>query len=324
VSTATPVPETWELTGDDARRVLRASGRRQLLKDAFVRLRVADGFSHARSLAFMTVLVLVETIIALVGLASALGNTSASHLVVRSLKAAVPGPGGELLTNAVTQAHRAGTSHRYTGLVLGLVAALITGSTLMGQLERGLNRLYGVEQDRPTVHKYGLALALTVTAGALAVAAFALLAFGQAIGDSIDNNVANHMWAAIRWPGALVLAMVAMTVLFRWSPRRRQPALSWLAFGSVVATVSWLAVTAGLGAFFSLSTAFGSTYGPLAGIVALMVWSLLSWIAVLFGGAVAAQLEAVRAGVRRPQDEEKVEHSEPESESRDNVSAVAS
>jgi len=324
VSTATPVPETWELTGDDARRVLRSSGRRQLLKDAFIRLRVADGFSHARSLAFMTVLVLVETIIALVGLASALGNSGASHLVVRSLKAAVPGPGGELLTNAVTQAHRAGLSHRYTGLVLGLVAALITGSTLMGQLERGLNRLYGVEQDRPTVHKYGLALVLTVTAGALAVAAFTLLAFGQAIGDSIDNNVANHIWAAIRWPGALVLAMAAMTVLFRWSPRRRQPALSWLAFGSVVATVSWLAVTAGLGAFFALSTAFGSTYGPLAGIVALMLWSLLSSIAVLFGGAVAAQLEAVRAGVRRPQDEEKVEHSEPQSESRDSVSAVAS
>ena len=39
-----------------------------------MRLRVADGFSHARSLAFVTSLVLVQAIIALVGLAAALGD----------------------------------------------------------------------------------------------------------------------------------------------------------------------------------------------------------------------------------------------------------
>ena len=52
MSTASVVPETWELTGDDARRTLRDTGRLRLVKDAFMRLRFADGFSHARSLAF--------------------------------------------------------------------------------------------------------------------------------------------------------------------------------------------------------------------------------------------------------------------------------
>jgi uncharacterized BrkB/YihY/UPF0761 family membrane protein len=72
-------------------------------------------------------------------------------------------------------------------------------------------------------------------------------------------------------------------------------------------------VTAVLGAFFALSKSFGQTYGPLAGVVALLLWSLFSSVAVLYGGAVAAQLEAVRAGVRAPQDQQKVEHSEPAS-----------
>ena len=324
MSTATPVPETWELTGDDAWRVLRSCGRRQLLKDAFMRLRVADGFSHARSLAYATALLMVQAIIAVVGLASAFGRGSFSRVVVRTLKAAVPGPGGNLLTHAVTQAHRAGASHRYAGLIFGLVGTLVTGSTLLGQLERGLNRIYGVEQDRPTLQKYGLALALAVTSGVLSVAAFALLTLGHTIGDSIDNGVVNHAWDALRWPAAVVLATLAMTVLFRWSPRRRQPGLSWLALGSVVAAVAWLVVTAGLGAFFSLSKSFGQTYGPLAGIVALLLWSLLSAVAVLFGGAVTAQLEAVRAGVREPQDQEKVDHSEPESEQSAEVRKVPS
>jgi hypothetical protein len=93
----------------------------------------------------------VQAIIALIGLAVATGNGSFSRVVVRSLKAAVPGPGGTLLTHAVTQAHQAGISHRYAGLIFGLVGSLITGSTLVGQLERGHNRIYGIEAGPPDI-----------------------------------------------------------------------------------------------------------------------------------------------------------------------------
>jgi len=312
VSTASGVPETWELTGDDARDTLRTCGRGQLVRDAFVRLRVADGFSHARSLAYTTSLVLVQAIIGLVGLASALGTRGTNGIIVRTLKAAVPGPGGALLTDAVTQAHDAGVAHRYLGLTFGLVGSIVTGATAMGQLERGFNRIYGVEQDRPSLHKYGLAALLAVTAGALGCVAFAALALGNSIGDSIDNEAVNAVWAIARWPVALVLVTVAITLLLRYSPRRRQPSLSWLAFGAGVSALLWTASTLGLGLFFTASTTFGKTYGPLAGVVALLVWALLSSISLLFGAAVAAQLEAVRAGVTEPQDEAKVEHSEPD------------
>jgi YihY family inner membrane protein len=311
MSTATPVPETWKLTGDDARAVLRSTGRGRLLRDAFVRMRVADGFSHARSLAYATSLVFVQATIGVVGLATALGQ-GANGLIVRTMKAALPGPASTLLTQAVVQAHHAGAAHRWGGLIFGLVGSLVTGSTLMGQVERGLNRVYGVEQDRPTVKKYGLALLLTVTAGALAIGAFTLLAFGTSIGNSIDNHALNRFWGIARWPVAILLVTAATTIVFRYSPRRRQPALSWMAFGAAVCTTLWLLVTIGLGAFFTVSKSFGQTYGPLAGLVALLLWAFLAAVALMFGGATAAQLEAVRAGVREPQDREKVEHSDPD------------
>ena len=41
MSTAAPVRETWELTGDDARETLESTGRVRLIKDAVVRLRAA-------------------------------------------------------------------------------------------------------------------------------------------------------------------------------------------------------------------------------------------------------------------------------------------
>jgi YihY family inner membrane protein len=311
MSTATPVPETRDLEGDDARRTLHSCGRLQLVRDAFVRLRAADGFSHARSLAFMSALVLVEAIISLVGLATALGSSEVSKVIVRTLKAAAPGPAGQFLTETVTQAHRAGVTHRYAGLVFGLVAALISGSTWFGQVERGFNRLYGVEQDRPTVQKYGLAFLLTLSVGALTSVAFAALAFGRTIGESLHNDALSEAWSILRWPLGLAVLTLAVTLLLRISPRRRQPHLSWLAFGATVTVLLWAVFTIALGAFFSWSSSFGDTYGPLAGLLALLIWALLSAIAILLGGAVAAQLEAIRRGVEEPKDEEKVARSEP-------------
>jgi YihY family inner membrane protein len=320
MSTASLVPETWHLTGDDARATLKHVGPSRLLADSFRRLRVADGFSHGRSLAFMTSLVLVQGVIAFVGLASALGGTRVSEVIVNAIRGTAPGPAGDVLTVAVQQAQGAGLSRRYLGLILGTVGMLISATTAMGQIERALNRLYGVEQDRPTREKYGLAFLLAVTSGALAAAAFIAMAQGRAIGDSLHNHVLTTAWGWGRWPLAVILITAAVTLLFRWCPRRHQPGLSWLAYGSTMSVLGWLIVTLSLAALFNWSSSFGDTYGPLAGLLGLQLWALLSAIAILYGAAVAAQLEAVRAGSSAPQDTEKVAESEPDAD--DSAAAV--
>ena len=296
MSSANPVPETYRLTGDDAWETLSDTGRRRLVADAVRRLRLADGFSHARSLALLMTLVFVQGLIALVGLASVLGENSLGHTIAATLQAAAPGPAGKVLTQAVQQANQAGGSAPSTALWLGLIGALITGTTAMGQFERAVNRIYGIERDRPTVKKYGRAFVLAITAGVLGSAAFAALAFGRAISDSLGGDTAVTLWNALRWPIALALVAATIALMLRWAPNRHQPGWSWLAFGAVIAVILWGIATLALAGFFQWSTTFGQTYGPLAGIVALMVWSILSSISVLLGVAVAAQLEAVRAG----------------------------
>lgn len=298
MSTATRVPETWELTGDDARETLLATGRMRLIRDAFVRLRYSDGFSHARSLAFAISLVLVQGLIALVGFATAFGELSVSRVIVDTIRAATPGLAGELLTDAVKQASEVGSDHRYLPLVLGLLGTMITGATALGQMERALNRIYGVERDRPSLEKYGRAFVLALTAGFLFTVAFVLLAFGRDIG-SADGSF-HTVWTLVRWPVGLIVAAVALAGLLQYAPRRRQPHMSWLAFGSVIGVLCWAAVTLLFGVFFNASSSFGDTYGSLAGIVALQLWSFFSAVAILFGAAVAAQLEAVRAGQFAP------------------------
>jgi len=312
MSAARFVPETWHLTGDDARETLERTGRRQLVRDAFVRLRASDGFSHARSLAFLTSLQLVQGVILLVGVAAALGDTDLSATIVRAITETVPGPAGKALTNALFHGYRTGASGQYAVLVVIGVTSIVTGSTLMGQIERALNRLYGIEQDRPTVQKYGRAVVLALTAGVMATAAFALFALGHGIGEGMGDDTVTQIWKIVRWPLALTLMASAIALLFRWAPRRHQPAWSWLAFGSTVSVVLWSLATLGLGFFFQSSTTFSRTYGPLAGMIALLLWALLSSVAILFGAALAAQLEAVRGGVSTPRDPTKLEQTNVE------------
>ena len=101
----------------------------------------------------------------------------------------------------------------------------------------------------------------------------------------------------LRWPIGLVLALVAITATFRWAPRRRQPAASWMAVGSGVALILWLVLTGLLAAFVRTSGSFGAVYGPLTAVMALLLWAFMTGIALFLGLAFAAQLEAVRAGI---------------------------
>ena len=300
MSSANAVPETRDLTGSDVKETLRHTGSMRLLQDAFERLRASDGFSHARSMAFATSLILVQSVIALLGLASVLGAGRVSDAIVGMLQDVFPGPAGAVLTDAVKQAHEAGAQNRSLALTLGLAGAIFTGTILLGQIERAMNRLYGIERDRPTSKKYGRAFVLTISAGLLAVGAFVVMFLGQGVGSSLDSPVAKDVWNVLRWPLAFVLLTGATACIFRWSPRRHQPEWSWLAIGALLSVALVVIVTIVLNGIFQLSSTFGQTYGPLAGFVALLLWTLLSSIALLYGVAIAAQLEAVRAGVPTP------------------------
>ena len=208
-----------------------------------------------------------------------------------------------MLTDAVEQAQRAGSSNNNPALLVGLViSSLITACSLLGQVERGLNRLYGIEQDRPTIRKYGRAFVLSVSAGALIAAAFAAIALGQVFATSLGSDVAVKSWNALRWPVGLLLAIGGIALLFRWSPRRHQPAWSWLTYGAFVGVALWMLASIGLGVFFQNNSSFGDTYGSLAGLVALLLWAFATSVAILYGGAMAAQLEAIRAGDPAPLD----------------------
>ncbi|MGV9253101.1 YihY/virulence factor BrkB family protein [Streptomyces sp. NPDC003697] len=309
MGTVVQVPQTRdmigdELSGDEAFAALRRYGGVRLLADAFSRFRYADGFTNARALGFQIVLGLVPFTIALVGVATAAHTESVGRIVELALGRIVPGASSDVVEDALQGTRRTAHSDVWStvALWLGLAFSVVNLAQAMAQVERGANRIYGIERDRPFVRKYGRALLLAFAAGVPMVLGFLVLVAGRALGDSTAEAFGwsgfPGWWDALQIPLGTVLAWVASAVVLRWSPRRDQPGYTWLAFGSAVHLVLWVAATWLLTLYVARSGSFGAVYGPLTAFVALLLWANLTGVALFLGIAFAAQLEAARAGLR--------------------------
>lgn len=298
MKTTTYVPPTSRLDDAGAWETISGQSPWQLAKDSFLRYRYADGFSFARSMAFQMVLTLIPGLIFVVALAVRSGEGRLRTLLREAITSLAPGPAGETLLIAFERGSDAGRGNDLA-IVLGGAAALVAAVSAMAQLQRGGSRIYGVLSDRPTVGRYGLATALTLTGGVLLAGGFLLIALGSTVGGAFaDSLVESWVWA--RWPLGIVGLVLALTALFKLAPNRSQPRVPWLIPGSVIATVGTVAVSSGLSIYLNASVSFGETYGPLAGVLGVMLWAFLASIAIFYGLAVSAQLEALRAGVTEP------------------------
>jgi len=312
MGTATTVPQTIDVTGDAPLRTLGGVGWARLIRNSIVRFRAGDGISHARSLAFQVTLTMIPALIAGVGLASVLDQDSVRHTMREVLAGLAPGQSQQIIAQAFQQGSESGTN----ALLAGLGAALLSGTTAMAQVERGANRLYGLDGDRPWVQRYARALALAVTAGLLIAAGFVLLVVGRTVAEAGEaaagwSDTVLTVWRVGRWPVGIIAVLVAFSLLFRFAPDRRQPPASRLAIGSAVAVVLWAAGSGLLGLYLTATSTFEATYGQLAGMVGVLLWALLTSVAVFFGLAVAAQIEAERAGVATPSTEDQEVDSVP-------------
>jgi len=303
MTTARTVPVTTEMDGDeldaeDAWHLVLHHGVGKVLVEAFVRFRYGDGFTNSRALALQTCLAVVPFMLAVTGLAADIDDDRLAKVVAATVNAIAPGRGSnDALATAADASERSGE----IALAFGLFLALVSMTTAMAQVERGTNRIYGIRRDRPALYKYARAAVLTAVLAAPVGIGFLLLVGGGAFGDAmvsqeVWSETTEDWWTWLRWPLGLVLLVFAIAVLLDHAPRRRQPALSWLALGSMIAVLLSMVATGGMAAYVNVSASFSSTYGPLAGVFVLLLWSLLSAMAFFYGAAVCAQLEALRAG----------------------------
>lgn len=301
LSSVAPVPEAdcrpeGDLTGQEVDNKTRTN-RRRLVIEAFIRFRYGDGFSNARALGLQLSLTTVPLMIATVGLSDTFYAERIGTVLRRTILSLTPGASDPVVRTALEQPQGGDVSR--LALWFGLLVAVIAMTTAMGQVERGVNRIYGIQRDRPTFEKYSRAFVLVFAAGLPATMAYAILLAGSSFGDAVEREFGREddVVTVVALPLGAALLLMSVTVMLRCSPRRQQPGWAVLAVGAFTALLLSLAFTAAVAIYLVYSEDFGSVYGPLTAVVVLLLWSQLTGIAIFYGAALSAQVEAESAGV---------------------------
>jgi membrane protein len=187
-------------------------------------------------------------------------------------------------------------SNRNAGLLsIGVLGALFAASGGVGTIMKASNRAYCVRETRPALKRYALSIVLTLLGGLLLVAAFVLLLAGQVYGSDLADKLGVGGFTAdlvslARWPAVIVLALLAMSVLYWATPTIKMP-FRLVTPGALIFVAGWLAVSYLFGAYVANFGSYNATYGALGGVAITLTWFYITSAILLAGIEVNALLD---------------------------------
>lgn len=220
---------------------------------------------------------------------------------MHALGAMLPADAAKLIDKQLADIVATASGKKGFGLLLALLLSLYGAMKGAGAVVTALNVAYEEEETRGLLGTTLLNAAITV--GAVAVAAGALLAawvtgFAQDLAARL-SPIAAVAIKYLSWVVAAALASWAVAALYRYAPSREHAQWKWLTPGSVVATVSWAAMTTSFGFYAAHFGNYNATYGALGAVVVLLMWLCLSAYILLLGAELDAELSSGRSGTRR-------------------------
>ena len=252
----------------------------------------------AQAIAFNLFLAFFPTLLIAVGLAtSPIGGRTALFDLISDLTTFLP-PGSQQIVSEFL-VKRGPDAWKWA--LVGLGGTLLAGTQVMRLLMEGIHTIYG-DRDRPGFFTRQLRalLLLILTIAPLLVAAI-LGVFGrplrQWLGSEFGKDATVQTWWAVFFHGvAILLAMIAVTIIYRWA-RPKEQTLGSVIPGAMIATLLWWVADLGFG-FYVRKMPYGMIYGGLAAVIGLLIWMELSTVIIFLGAAWNAELAESRRGAR--------------------------
>lgn len=180
----------------------------------------------------------------------------------------------------------------------GIAGMLIGGTQVMKLLMQGIHLIYGDEQRIGFLHRQLRGLLLLLITMLPILAAGILGVFGRPLRHWLTGQFGRHapvqaMWLVFFPVAAMVLAMLALTVIY-WVARPKEKHLRHVLPGAAIATALWWLANALFGWYVRRMPA-NVVYGGLAAVIGLLVWMQLSAMIVFFGAAWNAERAVLRS-----------------------------
>ncbi len=255
----------------------------------------------AASLTYFTVLSLLPALIVVVALLGIFGLSSdAVHTLLDTLGAAGASWAAQFVSDALDSVVTSQSSG--VVLIISLLGSLWAASAYVGAFTWASDTIYGVTRQLPFWKGLPLRVALALLLLVLLTVGAAVIAlvgpFGEWLIDLTGIGTGSlQVWAWIKWPLLIGLGLLLFTVLYRFTPSRRQPALWKLLPGAAAGVGLWIIASAGFSIYLDHFASYNRVYGTLGAGVAFLVWAWIMNLALLVGVEINREIEERRGSL---------------------------
>jgi membrane protein len=252
---------------------------------------------HAAALTYYALMSLFPTALVALSLLGLLGQYPDTYLAITDYLAEVVPPSVlDPIDRSLRQALESeGTAA--TALVVSVPLALYGTTGALEAARRALNVVFELNGGgRSFLRRKAIDVASTLVLMTLVLASVVMAFVGGSFAEDLLGFIglgesATRVWNIARWPGALIVAMLAFAFVYYVTPDVRQRGFHWLTPGAAAAVVLWLAATLAFSTYVSNVTDVGAVYGTFAGAILLVAWLWLTNVALLFGAELNAEIE---------------------------------
>src|SRR5215212_4924302 len=193
-------------------------------------------------------------------------------------------------------------------LFFGVAVALWSVSAVARTLTEAFNVAYQVAETRHWWKQLVLSLAFGPVLALVLIVSVALMLVGPQLVGSIAalvdlDELFVRLWGWLRFPVALLLLAVVLSVAYRFGPNARQRLRS-VVLGAALAVVLWAVSSVAFSLYLANFANYGLTYGSLGAAVGLLFYLYLCASVVLLGAELNAAIYHPLTAVTPEQEDE--------------------
>jgi membrane protein len=251
---------------------------------------------HAGALTYYALMSLFPTLLLCLSLLGLIGQYPATYdAIIGYLRGVAPpevvGPLDTSLRGALRSKGTAATA-----LALSALLALYGTTGVLESCRRALNVVFDVHAGRSFLRRKAVDTLSTVVVLTLSLTCLVAVFVGGRFAEDLLGfaglgSTAAQVWSIVRWPAAVVFAMLVFSYLYYVTPDVQHRAFRWITPGAAAAVLLWLAASYGFSLYLSRIAGATAVYGTFAGAIVLVLWLWLTNVALLLGAELNAELE---------------------------------
>lgn len=275
-----------------------AKGWWQVARSVWTKIGKNRVVAVAAGLTFYGILAIFPAITALVSIYGLFADPASIQDQLAHLSGVLPEGAISIIGDQVKRIAAQGGGALSFGFVTGLGVALWSANAGVKALFDGLNVAYEADETRGFVRLNAISLAFTLSAILLALGGLATTVILPWVLENIFFGLA-FVATLLRWIGiplGIGSALVVLAAIYRFGPAIKKPKWRWVTPGSLFALVVLILTSTAFAYYAKHFGSYNETYGTLGAAIGFMTWLWISFIVVLVGAEINAEVEREAKG----------------------------